>query len=60
MRIIPATGRTTRRTVHTYRCALDLAERLGTEPVEFPGGHDGNAAFPRATARPLKSPLLDR
>ncbi|MFG2659141.1 alpha/beta fold hydrolase [Streptomyces sp. NPDC048425] len=59
-RIIPATGRTTRRTVHTYRCALALAERLGTEPVEFPGGHNGNTAFPRATARVLKSLLLSR
>ncbi|GAA2650360.1 MULTISPECIES: alpha/beta fold hydrolase [Streptomyces] len=58
-RIVPATGRTTRPTVHTYRCALALAARLGTEPVEFPGGHNGNTAFPRATARTLKT-LLGR
>ncbi|MEY2227199.1 MULTISPECIES: alpha/beta fold hydrolase [Streptomyces] len=58
-RIIAATGRTTRPTVHTYRCALALAARLGTEPVEFPGGHNGNTAFPRATARTLKT-LLGR
>ncbi|MER7824153.1 alpha/beta hydrolase [Streptomyces sp. NPDC096097] len=58
-RIIAATGRTTRPTVHTYRCALALAARLGTEPVEFPGGHNGNTAFPRATARTLKA-LLGR
>ncbi|MFE5521729.1 alpha/beta fold hydrolase [Streptomyces virginiae] len=56
-RIIAATGRTTRPTVHTYRCALALAARLGTEPVEFPGGHNGNTAFPRATARTLKTLL---
>ncbi|MFG2987852.1 alpha/beta fold hydrolase [Streptomyces sp. NPDC048257] len=56
-RIIAATGRTTRPTVHTYRCALALAARLGAEPVEFPGGHNGNTAFPRATARGLKSVL---
>ncbi|MFD7787409.1 alpha/beta fold hydrolase [Streptomyces nojiriensis] len=58
-RIIAATGRTTRPTVHTYRCALALAARMGTEPVEFPGGHNGNTAFPRATAQTLKA-LLGR
>ncbi|WP_251096305.1 alpha/beta hydrolase [Streptomyces sp. Caat 7-52] len=56
-RIIPATGRTTRPTVHTYRCALALAARLGTEPARFPGGHNGNTAFPRATAQVLKDLL---
>ncbi|MFE6839086.1 alpha/beta fold hydrolase [Streptomyces sp. NPDC057705] len=56
-RIIPATGRTTRRTVHTYRCALALAAQLDTEAVRFPGGHNGNTAFPRATAQVLKDVL---
>ncbi|MBE1594358.1 alpha/beta fold hydrolase [Streptomyces stelliscabiei] len=56
-RIIPATGRTTRSTVHTYRCALALAAQLDTEPVQFPGGHNGNTAFPRATAKVLKDVL---
>ncbi|MFI8388934.1 alpha/beta fold hydrolase [Streptomyces sp. NPDC085540] len=56
-RIVAATGRTTRRTVHTYRCALALAARLGMEPVEFPGGHNGNTAFPQATAQTLKTLL---
>ncbi|MFE6828347.1 alpha/beta fold hydrolase [Streptomyces sp. NPDC057690] len=56
-RIIPATGRTTLPEVHTYRCALALAARLGTEPLEFPGGHNGNTAFPRATAQVLKAVL---
>ncbi|MFG2975613.1 alpha/beta fold hydrolase [Streptomyces sp. NPDC048331] len=57
-RIIAATGRTTRPTVHTYRCALALAARLGTDPFEFPGGHNGNTAFPRATAHTLKTLLV--
>ncbi|MFB6836848.1 alpha/beta fold hydrolase [Streptomyces sp. NPDC056361] len=56
-RIIPATGRTTPPQVHTYRCALALAARMDTRPVEFPGGHNGNTAFPRATARVLKDVL---
>ncbi|MER6449310.1 alpha/beta hydrolase [Streptomyces venezuelae] len=56
-RIVAATGRTTRPTVHTYRCALALAARLGAEPVAFPGGHNGNTAFPRATAQTLKTLL---
>ncbi|MEV0193208.1 alpha/beta hydrolase [Kitasatospora purpeofusca] len=58
-RVLAATGRTTRPDVHTYRCALALAALLGTEPVAFPGGHNGNTAFPRATARTLKA-LLGR
>ncbi|MEU5599533.1 alpha/beta hydrolase [Streptomyces sp. NPDC020298] len=56
-RIIAAAGRTTRPTVHTYRCALALAELLGTEPAVFPGGHNGATTFPRATARTLKALL---
>ncbi|MFF4402304.1 alpha/beta fold hydrolase [Streptomyces sp. NPDC001480] len=54
-RIVAAVGRTTRPTVHTYRCALALAGLLCTEPVVFPGGHNGATAFPRATARTLKT-----
>ncbi|MFE9404887.1 alpha/beta fold hydrolase [Streptomyces sp. NPDC006530] len=56
-RIIPATGSTTLPTVHTYRCALALAAQLDTEPLRFPGGHNGNTAFPRATAQILKDVL---
>ncbi|MFI6921304.1 alpha/beta fold hydrolase [Nonomuraea spiralis] len=56
-RVIPAIGRTTRPSVHTYRCALALAELLGVEPVTLPGGHNGNTAFPHATARILKTLL---
>ncbi|MFF3334077.1 alpha/beta fold hydrolase [Streptomyces sp. NPDC002888] len=57
-RIVPAVGRDTPPTVHTHRCALALAELLGTETVLFPGGHNGNTAFPGATARVLKAALI--
>ncbi|UUU37928.1 hypothetical protein [Streptomyces sp. NBC_00162] len=43
--------------MHTYRCALALAAQLNTESVQFPGGHNGNTAFPRATAQVLKDLL---
>ncbi|MER7705935.1 alpha/beta hydrolase [Kitasatospora sp. NPDC097605] len=56
-RILPATGRTTRPTVHTHRCALALAGLLGTAAIDFPGGHNGNTAFPRATAQALTAAL---
>ncbi|MGW4407275.1 alpha/beta fold hydrolase [Nonomuraea sp. NPDC004702] len=59
-RVIPAIGLATRPSVHTYRCALALAELLGVEPVTLPGGHNGNTAFPRATARALKELLAPR
>lgn len=52
-RIVPATGRTTPRTVFDYRCAQELADLLGTEIVEFPGGHNGNTTHPRAYAAQL-------
>lgn len=56
-RIIPATGRTTPPAIHTHRCALALARLLGTQPAIFPGGHNGNTAFPHATAHTLKTTL---
>ncbi|MFJ9611480.1 hypothetical protein ACIRS1_34585 [Kitasatospora sp. NPDC101176] len=45
--------------MHTLRCALALAELMGTKPAVFPGGHNGNTTFPHATARTLKA-LLSR
>ncbi|MFB6893033.1 alpha/beta fold hydrolase [Kitasatospora sp. NPDC056327] len=54
-RILPATGRSTPPAVHTRRCALALARLLDTPPLDFPGGHNGNTAFPRATARALRA-----
>ncbi|WP_049558988.1 alpha/beta fold hydrolase [Nonomuraea sp. SBT364] len=56
-RIVPAVGRTTPRTVFDYRCAQELAGLLGTEPVEFPGGHNGNTTHPRAYADQLRGQL---
>jgi hypothetical protein len=40
MRIVPAGGKVSRE-FFPYRCAVALAERLGTEMVEFPGNHGG-------------------
>lgn len=40
MRIVPAGGKASRE-FFPYRCAVVLAERLGTEMVEFPGNHGG-------------------
>jgi pimeloyl-ACP methyl ester carboxylesterase len=51
--IVPTAGRTTPRTVFDYRCAEELADLLGTELVEFPGGHNGNTTHPRAYAARL-------
>ncbi|MFI0421007.1 alpha/beta fold hydrolase [Spongiactinospora sp. 9N601] len=56
-RIVPATGRTTPRTVFDYRCAQELAALLGTELAEFPGGHNGNTTHPRAYAAQLRQIL---
>ncbi|GHF71831.1 hydrolase [Kitasatospora xanthocidica] len=56
-RIVPAVGESTGPAVHTRRCAVALAELLGAEPAVLPGGHNGNTAFPRATARTLKAVL---
>lgn len=33
-----------------YRCAVALAERLGTEVVEFPGNHAGFVEYPHEFA----------
>ncbi|MEV6207219.1 alpha/beta hydrolase [Kitasatospora sp. NPDC051914] len=58
-RIVPAVGRTTPHQVFDRRCAEILAGHLGTDPVEFPGGHNGNLTHPRAFATRLTS-LLPR
>lgn len=42
----------------TYRTSLALAERLGTEPVEFPGDHGGFIGAPGAFADRLRAVLL--
>ncbi|GAA4589866.1 alpha/beta hydrolase [Planotetraspora phitsanulokensis] len=50
VRIIPAVGRATPRTVFDHRCAVELAALLGVDAQEFPGGHNGNLTHPRAYA----------
>ncbi|GII78835.1 putative hydrolase YraK [Sphaerisporangium rufum] len=56
-RILPAAGRTTPRTVFDNKCAFALADLLGTEALEFPGGHNGNTTHPRAYASALRAAL---
>jgi pimeloyl-ACP methyl ester carboxylesterase len=51
-RIVPAGGCTSRG-IWPYRVAEILAERLGTDLVEFPGGHNGFVLHPRAFATRL-------
>ncbi|NUT96449.1 MAG: alpha/beta hydrolase [Saccharothrix sp.] len=58
-RIVPIAGRTTPRTVFDHKCAVALATLLGTEPHEFPGGHNGNTTHPRAYAESLRVLLAD-
>ncbi|MDK0524736.1 hypothetical protein [Streptomyces sp. ML-6] len=57
VRIVPALGRTTPHTVFDHRCARELAALLGTGPVEFPGGHNGNLTHPSAYASRLREVL---
>ncbi|OKI20119.1 alpha/beta hydrolase [Streptomyces sp. CB03911] len=57
VRIVPAAGRTSGQ-AWNHRCAEELAALLGTDIVEFPGGHNGNTTHPRAFAARLHE-LLD-
>ena len=57
-RIVPAAGRASR-DKWTYRCVRALADRLGIEMVEFPGGHNGFISHPRAFAATLRG-LIDK
>lgn len=57
-RVVPATGRTTPRTVFDRLAAAALATLLGREVHEAPGGHNGNTTHPRAYARWLRQ-ILD-
>lgn len=58
-RVVPATGRTTPRTVFDHLCAASLAELVGHELVEFPGGHNGNTTHPAAYAARLREILAE-
>jgi pimeloyl-ACP methyl ester carboxylesterase len=55
--IVPAAGRSTPHTVFDRRCAVALADLLGTALHEFPGGHNGNTTHPRAYAAQLRHVL---
>jgi pimeloyl-ACP methyl ester carboxylesterase len=55
VRVIPAAGRTTPRTVLDRRCAEELASMRGTALAEFPGGHNGNLTHPCAFAERLRA-----
>jgi len=55
-RIVPAGGSNSRE-AQPRRCAATLADRLGTEMVEFPGGHTGYVLRPRAFAAKLRAVL---
>ncbi|GAA5192245.1 alpha/beta hydrolase [Rugosimonospora acidiphila] len=57
IRVVPAAGRTTPRSVFDHRCAQELALLLDTELVEFPGGHNGNTTHPAAYAAQLRRVL---
>jgi pimeloyl-ACP methyl ester carboxylesterase len=56
-RIIPAAGSASRSAVGAERCARALADLLGTELVEFPGGHSAFALRPKAFAARLAEVL---
>ncbi|WP_328323424.1 alpha/beta hydrolase [Kribbella sp. NBC_00382] len=52
VRIIAAAGEASH-AAWNYQCAEILAGLVGSEVVEFPGGHNGNTMFPRAFAARL-------
>ncbi|MDX3224424.1 alpha/beta hydrolase [Streptomyces sp. ME19-01-6] len=56
-RIVPAVGRTTPDGVFDRRCAYALADALGTEVIELPGGHNGNTSHPSGYAASLRDLL---
>ncbi|WP_327634798.1 alpha/beta hydrolase [Kribbella sp. NBC_00482] len=60
VRIIPAAGTTTPRTVFDYQCAEALAELSGQDLQTFPGGHNGNLSHPKAYAQRLREVLSRR
>ncbi|RZT17230.1 pimeloyl-ACP methyl ester carboxylesterase [Kribbella sp. VKM Ac-2569] len=60
VRIVPAAGTTTPRTVFDYQCAEALAELLGQDLQTFPGGHNGNLSHPKAYAQRLREVLSRR
>jgi pimeloyl-ACP methyl ester carboxylesterase len=57
-RIVMAVGAQSSKAI-AGRGAVAVAERLGTEPVTFPGGHDGFLGEPGAFATALRKVLAD-
>ncbi|MFF4833898.1 hypothetical protein [Streptomyces sp. NPDC001315] len=57
VRIVPAAGLTTPRTVFDHRCAEEPAAGLGSRLVHFPGGHNGNITHPKGFAEVLRDSL---
>ncbi|MEU0096520.1 alpha/beta fold hydrolase [Kribbella sp. NPDC006257] len=55
-KIQPAAG-TTSRNIFPHKCAVRLAELLGTPLAEFPGGHSGFLTHPQAFATVLRRHL---
>lgn len=58
-RLVLAGGRDSREQT-LWRPVEELARRLGTEPVLFPGGHTGTSSHPVAFARKLADVLNER
>ena len=57
-RIVPAVGRESRG-YPTYEVNAELAQKLGRELIELPGGHVGYAAHPAEFARELVQALVN-
>ncbi len=57
-RVVLAGGSAGRESI-TYRCAVAVAERLGTTVVEFPSHHAGYMTHPQAFAQRLREVLGD-
>lgn len=56
-KLVPAAGRDSRTQVPLYGPPARLAESLGTDLVEFPGGHVGAVEFPKEFAKQLLAVL---
>ena len=56
MRVVLAVGEASRGEA-PYRAAFAVAEKLGTEPVVFPGDHGGFGSDPVAFAARLRDVL---
>ncbi|RMI45500.1 alpha/beta hydrolase [Actinomadura harenae] len=58
-RVVPAAGESSRH-IWPHKCARLLAEELGTTCEMLPGGHNGYAFRPRATAERIHQVLTER